>query len=37
MTWQLKVRGLFFVFAVLAALSLATGAMWVDRWVDFAF
>lgn len=32
MTWQLKVRGLLFGLAVLGALSLASGAMWVD-WI----
>ena len=37
MTWQLKVRGLIFGFAVLGAVSLASGAQWVDwlfQWVD---
>ncbi len=37
MTWQLKVRGLIFGVGVLGALSLATGAQWVDwifQWVD---
>jgi hypothetical protein len=40
MTWQLKVRGLVFGLAVLGALSLASGAMWVDeisKWVDSLF
>ena len=40
MTWQLKVRGLLFGLGVLGALSMATGAMWVDyifRWVDLLF
>ncbi len=37
MTWQLRVRGLVFGIGVLGALSLATGAQWVDwlfQWVD---
>jgi len=40
MTWQLKVRALVFGLAVMGALSLASGAMWVDAisiWVDGLF
>jgi hypothetical protein len=40
MTWRLKVRGLIFASGMLAALSLASGAQWVDwvnQWVDRLF
>jgi hypothetical protein len=37
MTWRLKVQGVVLSLVVLAALALASGATWIDGFVDLTW